>query len=235
MTGGLESEMLPAIVTTKTLIEDEFFLNWAFDGEDEAGEELLVGYLGRIKQRLNADTAFFVSATSQNYFTHEGAVRRVSQPITTIATALKEIGRAEQQNKNTESVATAVNEMEATVHEVAGNANIIERLQQGSKRAVTQMQVGQAATGKAVSTNEQMMESLNTINQQMREVVDLSFQVATATEEQSAVTAEINKEVQQISELSRTTSDDMQKCAQEINTLHRLAEDIEQVLRAFKL
>lgn len=112
---------------------------------------------------------------------------------------------------------------------------IIERLQQGSQKAVKLMEEGQEATQKTVTGANQMMEALNLINQQVNDVVDRSFQVATATEEQSSVTEEISKDVQQISELSSLSAQDMNKAAQEIETLNQLAQELDQAMRVFKL
>lgn len=112
---------------------------------------------------------------------------------------------------------------------------IIERLQQGSTHAVKLMEEGQEATQKTVAGANQMMEALNLINQQVNEVVDRSFQVATATEEQSSVTEEISKDVQQISELSRLSAQDMNNATQQIQTLNQLAQELDQAMRAFKL
>lgn len=113
--------------------------------------------------------------------------------------------------------------------------SIIERLQQGSKQAVSLMEESQQATEKTVDGANQMMESLNLINSQVGEVVDRSFQVATATEEQSSVTEEISKDVQQISELSRLSADDMNACAEQIKTLNQLAEELDRSMQTFKL
>lgn len=113
--------------------------------------------------------------------------------------------------------------------------SIIERLQKGSKQAVSLMEAGQQATDKTVVGANLMMESLNLINTQLNEVVDRSFQVATATEEQSSVTEEISKDVQQISELSRLSAQDMNACAEQIKTLNQLAQELDKSMHAFKL
>lgn len=131
-----------------------------------------------------------------------------------------------------DEVRTLASKTQESTHEVQ---TIIERLQKGSKQAVSLMETSQHATEKTVTGANQMMESLNLINTQLSEVVDRSFQVATATEEQSSVTEEISKDVQQISELSRLSAQDMNACAQQIKTLNQLAQELDKSMQAFKL
>ena len=54
----------------------------------------------------------------------------------------------------------------------------------------------------------------------------MNQQAATATEEQSSVTEEINRNVQGISDLANSTSSDIQRCASSCLTLRQLSEDL---------
>ena len=112
---------------------------------------------------------------------------------------------------------------------------IIERLQSGSSRAVSAMAAGEQATGETVATSERMGEALDQIGDSVEQIVGMSQQVAAATEEQSSVTAEISRNVQNISELSGRSSDDMAACHREVDDLRRLADELAAKMQAFKL
>jgi len=112
---------------------------------------------------------------------------------------------------------------------------IIERLQQGSQRAVKAMEAGEGATGETVSAAKRMGEALTSISDNVSDVVGLSHQVATATEEQSSVTEDISRNVQNISELSSRSSDGLTVCRQEVQELAKLAQQLAKQMMQFRL
>ncbi|MNE99430.1 Methyl-accepting chemotaxis protein CtpH [compost metagenome] len=63
----------------------------------------------------------------------------------------------------------------------------------------------------------------------------MNHQVATATEEQSAVTEEINRNVQGISDLARATAGEVLSCRDDCRTLRGLADDLARQMGGFKL
>ncbi|UXD89081.1 methyl-accepting chemotaxis protein [Thalassolituus hydrocarboniclasticus] len=112
---------------------------------------------------------------------------------------------------------------------------IIERLQQGSQRAVKAMEAGEGATSETVSAAKRMGEALSNISENVGDVVGLSHQVATATEEQSSVTEDISRNVQNIAELSSRSSDGLTTCQQEVKELAKLAQQLAQQMMQFRL
>ncbi|WSE83077.1 methyl-accepting chemotaxis protein [Pseudomonas donghuensis] len=112
---------------------------------------------------------------------------------------------------------------------------MILRLKHGAGSAVASMQAGQAATGTGVASSQQTGASLGTITDQVEHISDMNHQVATATEEQSAVTEEINRTVQGISDLARETAVDVQGCRQECQALRGLADDLARQMGGFRL
>ncbi|MCE1116866.1 methyl-accepting chemotaxis protein [Pseudomonas sp. NMI795_08] len=112
---------------------------------------------------------------------------------------------------------------------------MIQRLKQGAGTAVSSMQAGQQATGNGVESSQLTGMSLGAITDQVEQISDMNHQVATATEEQSAVTEEINRTVQGISDLARQTAAEVQGCREECQALRRLADDLARQMGGFKL
>ncbi|MEG1040665.1 MAG: methyl-accepting chemotaxis protein [Pseudomonas sp.] len=112
---------------------------------------------------------------------------------------------------------------------------MILRLKQGAGSAVASMQAGQVATGTGVQSSQQTGASLGTITDQVEHISDMNHQVATATEEQSAVTEEINRTVQGISDLARATASEVQGCREECQALRGLADDLARQMGGFRL
>lgn len=112
---------------------------------------------------------------------------------------------------------------------------MIARLKQGADNAVSSMQTGQAATGTGVQSSQRTGASLAAITEQVERISDMNHQVATATEEQSAVTEEINRNVQGISDLARATAGEVRDCREECRALTALADDLARQMGGFKL
>ncbi|RMM49359.1 methyl-accepting chemotaxis sensory transducer with Cache sensor [Pseudomonas corrugata] len=112
---------------------------------------------------------------------------------------------------------------------------IIGSLKQGAENAVSSMHIGQAATGTGVESSQRTGVSLTAITGQVERISDMNHQVATATEEQSAVTEEINRNVQGISDLARATAGEVRACREDCQTLQRLADDLARQMGGFKL
>ncbi|WP_226504313.1 methyl-accepting chemotaxis protein [Pseudomonas sp. MWU16-30317] len=112
---------------------------------------------------------------------------------------------------------------------------MIARLKQGAQNAVSSMQTGQAATGTGVQSSQRTGASLAAITEQVERISDMNHQVATATEEQSAVTEEINRNVQGISDLARATAGEVRDCREECRALTGLADDLARQMGGFRL
>ncbi len=112
---------------------------------------------------------------------------------------------------------------------------MIGSLKQGAQNAVSSMHSGQAATGTGVESSQRTGVSLTAITGQVERISDMNHQVAAATEEQSAVTEEINRNVQGISDLARATAGEVRACREDCQMLQRLADDLARQVGGFRL
>ncbi|WP_371916518.1 methyl-accepting chemotaxis protein [Pseudomonas sp. PIC25] len=112
---------------------------------------------------------------------------------------------------------------------------MIQRLKQGADTAVSSMHAGQSATGTGVEASQRTGHSLGAITDQVERISDMNTQVAAATEEQTTVTEEINRNVQGIADLAHATADEVRACREDCRTLSRLAEDLARQMGNFRL
>ncbi|WP_044873917.1 methyl-accepting chemotaxis protein [Pseudomonas sp. LFM046] len=131
-----------------------------------------------------------------------------------------------------DEVRTLASRTQASTDEIQ---QMIQRLKQGAETAVHSMHAGQAATGTGVEASQRTGTSLGAITDQVEHISDMNHQVAAATEEQSSVTEEINRNVQGIADLAHATASEVRGCREECQTLSRLAGDLAQQVGRFRL
>jgi methyl-accepting chemotaxis protein len=110
---------------------------------------------------------------------------------------------------------------------------MINRLQSGANRAVQVMEVGKQKSLHGVEQATAAAEALNTINQAVERINTMNTQIASAAEEQSAVTEEINRNIVNINEVAEQTSEGSKQAAQASDDLARLAEQLKKLVGQF--
>ncbi|WP_397427949.1 methyl-accepting chemotaxis protein [Pseudomonas chaetocerotis] len=131
-----------------------------------------------------------------------------------------------------DEVRTLASRTQASTDEIQ---QMIQRLKQGAETAVSSMHAGQAATGTGVEASQRTGQSLGAITEQVERISDMNTQVAAATEEQSSVTEEINRNVQGIADLAHATTGEVRACREDCQTLSRLADDLAGQMGKFRL
>ena len=112
---------------------------------------------------------------------------------------------------------------------------MIEDLQKYSHEAVTVMEEGQVYAHRTVEQAQDADHALKEIVEDISIINDMSAQIATASEEQSAVAEEINRGIINVSEHASTTVKGSSEIADAGSELKALAVALKQQVSKFRV
>jgi methyl-accepting chemotaxis protein len=111
---------------------------------------------------------------------------------------------------------------------------MIHKLQSGANQAVSVMVKGREQAATSVDHAARAGQSLQTITRAVSVIKDMSNQIASASEEQSAVTVEINRNINNISEVANETASGSREISKGATELARLASELNTLVAQFK-
>lgn len=148
-------------------------------------------------------------------------IRGIAEQTNLLAlNAAIEAARAGEQGRGFAVVADEVRSLASrTQQSTAEIHQMIEQLQVGAKKAVDAMQTNREVANSTINEIRLTGETLSNISQATETIRDMTFQIATATEEQTSVISEIHRNLVNIQALSEDTSS-------AASSIHKTSEDI---------
>ncbi|ANJ66138.1 hypothetical protein A9404_00990 [Halothiobacillus diazotrophicus] len=113
--------------------------------------------------------------------------------------------------------------------------DMILHLREGITEAVKAMDSGRDQMNAVKLHADETEQSLKQINASIQLIDGMSMQIATATEQQSAVAEEMNRNITSISRQTEMTTENGQEIAHQGDTLAAMAENLQRLLAQFRI
>jgi len=75
----IREQLSTPLELSKSITQNRFLIDWAAAGEPEAQKQQVIDYLAYMQEQNKALTVFWVSNLTNNYYTHQGITRQVTQ------------------------------------------------------------------------------------------------------------------------------------------------------------
>jgi methyl-accepting chemotaxis protein len=172
--------------------------------------------------------------TSETIGSVVGVINGIAEQTNLLAlNAAIEAARAGEQGRGFAVVADEVRALASRTQESTLEINsIIERLQQNANTAVSVMNNGHEAVSSCVIEAEKAQQALQSIELQIADINTMNLRIATSAEEQSAVSATVKGNVEEITTISNRNSEGaavaINKTQEMLDSITKLNKSIDQ-------
>ncbi|MFV1984265.1 MAG: methyl-accepting chemotaxis protein, partial [Thiohalomonadales bacterium] len=214
---------------------------------EEANEHAVIGNnvvqenikaINRLSTEIQTATEVIqrLSKESDNIGSVLDVIKGIAEQTNLLAlNAAIEAARAGEQGRGFAVVADEVRTLAGrTQQSTVEIETMITALQQGTKDAVKVMEQSQEMTEASVLQASRAGESLQTITTSINSIMEMNTMIASAAEQQSAVTEEINKNIVAISKLAEQTTEASNQTTNSSSQLTELAQDLQTLVSKFK-
>jgi methyl-accepting chemotaxis protein len=249
---GQQSEIetvLKAMAEMSTVVQDV-----ADSVEESAADAEKADKESNIGRQIVGETMISIEALASDIEAASEVISKLQQDSDSIGTVLDvirgiaeqtnllalnaaiEAARAGEQGRGFAVVADEVRTLASRTQESTQEIHdMIERLQSGSREAVTVMDKGRLQAHESVETAGNAHESLATITTAVGTIKDASQQIAKASSEQRVMTNDINGNIINISGAVRKTSDGSREMTSKAEELAKLSDDMLNLVGQFRI
>ncbi len=236
------NEMTATVQEVARYAAEAASLSKSSDSETNQGQLLVKDTINSIKELAiqstnNADAIKNLQVESENIGTVLTVIQGIAEQTNLLAlNAAIEAARAGESGRGFAVVADEVRTLAQRSKESTEEIKtIIERLQNEANQCVTATMKGKEYVEATVTKVGAAGDSLTTISDKVRSIMDMNTHIASAAEEQSAVAEDINRNVNHIAQVAEENAESTSQTTETSLGLAGLAADLQKLITQFKV